>query len=183
MGHRQERPGSRAPGRRNGLAPLADAGNPYAANDLALLLGALGRVQEAESLYRQALGKGHLDAANNLAILLEREGRVDEAEALYRSALRGGGPYAALNLGDLLERADRLAEAAALYRRALKQRLEARGARVGHARAEDGQPGRSRVPLPRRHRTGRPPRGGRPRRTAHFPRSAARSRRMPRASG
>ncbi|MBB4789226.1 tetratricopeptide repeat protein [Streptomyces rapamycinicus] len=99
--------------------PLADAGNPYAANDLALLLGELGRAQEAESLYRQALGKGHLDAANNLAVLLEREGRVDEAEALYRSALRGGDPYAALNLGDLLERADRLAEAAALYRRAL----------------------------------------------------------------
>lgn len=100
--------------------PLADEGNPYAANDLAILLGGSDHAESAEALYRRAIAKGHLDAANNLAVLLEKEGRTDEAEALYRQALENGDPYAACNLADLLGRTGRLAEALALYRRALK---------------------------------------------------------------
>lgn len=77
--------------------------DPATANsytDLAFVLEALGRYDEAEALHRQALAacepaaeSDHLDASshrrcNNLAILLYRQGRkLDEAEALLRRAV------------------------------------------------------------------------------------------------
>lgn len=58
----------------------------------------VGRYDEAEPLYRealavteQALGKQHADYAsslNNLALLLDTTGRYDEAEPLYREAVQ-----------------------------------------------------------------------------------------------
>jgi len=61
----------------------------YHAN-LALVLKALGRREEAETAFRRALAlkPGQADALNNLANLLSDDGRDAEAETCYREALR-----------------------------------------------------------------------------------------------
>ncbi|MEU7583610.1 hypothetical protein AB0B50_39235 [Streptomyces sp. NPDC041068] len=67
--------------------PLADDGDAAASNNLAVLLAADGRTEEAEQLYRHAHTNGNLKATYNLAILLillEEDGRTEEAAALRR---------------------------------------------------------------------------------------------------
>ena len=64
-----------------------------------VFLKLLGRVGEAEPLYREALvgrkrilGKDHpetLGSINNLAALLYEQGKYDQAEPLYREAVAG----------------------------------------------------------------------------------------------
>lgn len=111
-----------------------------ALNNLAKSYASVGRYEEAEPLFREALeiarntiGTEHADYAiglSNLADLLRATGRVEEAEPLYREALeitrvtRGPGhPDFALdlnNLAVLLETTDRFEEAETLYREALE---------------------------------------------------------------
>jgi tetratricopeptide (TPR) repeat protein len=108
-------------------------------NNLAQLLRATDRPDEAEPLYRRALdidqaalGPNHPRIAghlNNLAQLLHAINRVSEAESLYRRALaideESFGPdhpriaTHLSNLATLLKARGRLKEAEALYRRAL----------------------------------------------------------------
>ncbi|MBV8269757.1 MAG: tetratricopeptide repeat protein [Planctomycetaceae bacterium] len=57
----------------------------YILSDLAGLLRDQGRYEEAELLYRRALGIVY--TLNNLAGLLRTQGRYEEAEPLYRRAL------------------------------------------------------------------------------------------------
>jgi len=66
-------------------------------NNLALLLHAQGKYDQAEPLYRRAveidekvLGKDHPDVAiqcNNLARLLQDQGKYDQAEPLFLRAM------------------------------------------------------------------------------------------------
>jgi tetratricopeptide (TPR) repeat protein len=117
--------------------------HPYtltAVNNLALTLQNLGRLDEAESLYRRALagkeiaaGPDHRDtltSVHNLADLLQLRGRYDESERLFRWALAGKekalGPEhpstlnSAKALATLLYDTRRYDEAAALFERALR---------------------------------------------------------------
>lgn len=109
-------------------------------NNLATLLRAMGRYEEAEPLFRQALeideatiGRQHPEYAtrlNNLAGLLRDMGRYEEAEPLLRQALeideatigRQHPDYATHlnNLASLLCNMDRYEEAEPLYRQALE---------------------------------------------------------------
>ena len=109
-------------------------------NNLAGLLAATGRSEEAEPLYRQALeidretlGERSPDYANrlnNLASLLQSTGRHEEAEPLYRQALEIGREtlgerhpdYGARlnNLAGSLQATRRHEEAERLYRQALE---------------------------------------------------------------
>jgi tetratricopeptide (TPR) repeat protein len=67
------------------------------------LLAELGRLDEAETVYRQLVAEGDPEAANDLGLLLhDRAGRLDEAEALFRSAMAAGHVHAPMNLGRLL---------------------------------------------------------------------------------
>ena len=110
-----------------------------AMNDLALLLKATNRLDEAELLMRQALaideqsyGPEHPNVAirlNNLAMLLKATSRLSEAEPLMRRALAideqsygPDHPNVAIdlnNLATLLQATNRLSEAEPLMRRAL----------------------------------------------------------------
>ncbi|SMX27674.1 photosystem I assembly protein Ycf3 [Pelagimonas phthalicica] len=111
-----------------------------ALNNHAGLLETMGRYDEAEPLYRQALqigketlGKSHPNYAirlNNLAELLRNAGRYDEAEPLYRQALQiaketlgENHPNYAIalnNLAGLLGSTGRYEEAEPLYLQALQ---------------------------------------------------------------
>ena len=108
-------------------------------NNLALLLRATNRLDEAEPLMRRALaidessfGEEHPEVAtdlNNLALLLQATNRLDEAEPLMRRALAidessfgEEHPKVAIhlnNLASLLQATNRLDEAERLMRRAL----------------------------------------------------------------
>ena len=110
-----------------------------ALNNLAQLLQATNRLDEAEPLMRRALaidehsyGAEHPDVArdlNNLGQLLQATNRLDEAEPLLRRALAidehsygAEHPEVATdlnNLGSLLQATNRLDEAEPLLRRAL----------------------------------------------------------------
>ncbi|WP_299654217.1 tetratricopeptide repeat protein [uncultured Tateyamaria sp.] len=110
-----------------------------ALNNLAESYRSLGRFEEAEPLYREALeidrdvlDERHPDYAirlNNLAGLLRDTGRFEEAEPLFREALEigrevlgGRHPDVAVrlnNLADLLQDTGRIEEAEPLFREAL----------------------------------------------------------------
>ncbi|MEM0922927.1 MAG: tetratricopeptide repeat protein [Pseudomonadota bacterium] len=119
-----------------------------ALNNLALRYKALGRYEESEPLYRQAIeigvtsiGKKHRYYAtrlNNLANLLKDMGRYEEAEPLYREAIEIGEAtngtahpnYAGSlnNLASLLKDMGRYEEAEPLYRQA----IDLGGASIGN---------------------------------------------------
>ncbi|HEX2095280.1 MAG TPA: tetratricopeptide repeat protein [Longimicrobiaceae bacterium] len=121
-------------------------------HELARLLRARGRLDEAESLYRRALeGSGRvlgpehpdtLTSVSNLALLLWERGRPDEAERLFRRALEARervlGPEhphtltSVNNLAGLLDTRGRPDEAEPLYRRALEVRERVLGPEHPH---------------------------------------------------
>ncbi|MDG1207799.1 MAG: tetratricopeptide repeat protein [Paracoccaceae bacterium] len=84
------------------IAEFEDGSEEHATalNEHALTLRTMGRYEEAELLYRQAIeidkatiGEAHPDYAmrlHNLAALLEAMGRYEEAEPLYRQAIEIG---------------------------------------------------------------------------------------------
>ncbi|MEV4136721.1 tetratricopeptide repeat protein [Dactylosporangium sp. NPDC049742] len=94
----------------------ADVGDGQCHYYLGLTLGDLGRSDEAERHYREAIRLGEPFARNNLANLLAQKGADDEAEAMYRAAISSGWPDAAYNLGVLLTRRGRVQEAEECYR-------------------------------------------------------------------
>ena len=61
-------------------------------HNLGDLYSSQGQMQEAEAMYRRALGTRAyltLDKADNLAILYTNHGRMHEAEAMHQRALEG----------------------------------------------------------------------------------------------
>ncbi len=147
----------------NQAVALFEAGDPRAeevfaealktAEDLPLLQGRLllnlglirerlGRLEEAEALYRTALRRaeevGNLEAMgrawNNLGAFFHRQGRKEEAEAAYREALRLAREsrewvltaVAMANLAELKEDRAALEEAIALLEEAGQESLAAR---------------------------------------------------------
>ncbi len=121
-----------------------------ALNDLAGNYESQGRYQEAEPLYKRAIGidehglpAGHPDLArdyNNLALLYWKQGRYQEAEPLYKramgieeKALRAGHPDIAVvinNLALLYRTQGRYQEAEPLYKRAI--RIDEKALPAGH---------------------------------------------------
>lgn len=103
------------------VAKLTD--HPEAHNNLAAVLQALGRSDEAERTYRRAieLNPALAVAHSNLGALLLAQGRREEAEAELQRALAHapGLADAHLNLGNLRRQAGDLAGAEACYRRAI----------------------------------------------------------------
>lgn len=98
-------------------------GNAEVHNNHGAMLQRLGRSQEAEDTFRQALAlrPDYLEARYNLALTLQAVNRLDEAEAEYRRALTVNPAHAEShhNLGNVLKALDRLPEAEAAYRQAL----------------------------------------------------------------
>ena len=108
-------------------------------NNLASVVNAQGRFEEAEGLFREALaidratiGERHPEYAthlNNLASVVREQGRLEEAEGLFREALEidratigEGHPDYAIhlnNLADVVQAQGRFEEAEGLYREAL----------------------------------------------------------------
>ncbi|WP_074785559.1 tetratricopeptide repeat protein [Roseovarius tolerans] len=122
-----------------------------ALNEHAVNSKSLGRYEEAEGLYREALeidratiGEGHSNYAtslNNLALVVEAQGRYAEADGLYREVLaidratigERHQTYAIglNNLAVVVQAQGRYAEAERLYREALE---------IGRATLGEGHP-------------------------------------------
>jgi tetratricopeptide (TPR) repeat protein len=92
----------------------------------ALSLHQLGRLHEAEQLYRALLASvpAHADAQNNLGHVLEALNRPEDAVRHYTKAIetKPDFPEAFLNLGNALQTLGRYDEAIARYASALKTR-------------------------------------------------------------
>jgi tetratricopeptide (TPR) repeat protein len=108
------------------LARRAIAGNsavPIYYFDLALILSAMKRWEEAIAAYQQLLGlqPKHAQGWNNLGILLTSLGRSEEAISAYRQALTLTPDAAEVinNLGNALHYQGRADEAIAMYQRVL----------------------------------------------------------------
>jgi tetratricopeptide (TPR) repeat protein len=91
-----------------------------------LALHRLGRVSEAEQIYRQVLAAqpDHADALQLLAVIVQNAGQVAEAEALFRRSLRANAkqPIVWYNLGRLLFASGRFQETLDACDRAIKLR-------------------------------------------------------------
>ena len=94
--------------------------------NLAMVLGHLGRHEEAVAAARQALAlrPDYPEALNNLGVSLGALGHADAAIAAYELAVRGRADYAEawVNLAHILRRHDRHEEAEASFRRAVALR-------------------------------------------------------------
>jgi tetratricopeptide (TPR) repeat protein len=90
---------------------------------LGITLQELGRLEEAEASYTQAIAfePDLAEAYNNLSTTLQELGRLDEAEASYTQAIGLKPDYteAHNNLGNTLKELGRLEEAEASYRQAI----------------------------------------------------------------
>tara|TARA_R110000796_G_scaffold172442_3_gene289483 strand:+ start:78 stop:1121 length:1044 start_codon:yes stop_codon:yes gene_type:complete len=86
-------------------------------------LKGLGKLDEAEASYRQAIAlePDYTVAHYNLGITLQDLGRLEESETSYRQAiaLEPGFTEIHYNLGNMLQELDRLDEAEASYRQAI----------------------------------------------------------------
>jgi tetratricopeptide (TPR) repeat protein len=91
---------------------------PEARADLARLLVATGRCEEAESTLRVGVANSEVESFLPLGNLLSDGGRVAEAEDLYRQGFALGDAHSAYNLSRDLDRAGRTAEAEEWLRRA-----------------------------------------------------------------
>lgn len=85
---------------------------PAARADLAHLLKATGKVDEAEAVLRAGVAVREVVSFLPLANLLDESGRTDEAESLFREGYALGDAYSAYNLSLILDRDDRPEEAA-----------------------------------------------------------------------
>lgn len=98
-------------------------GNAEAHNNHGVMLQRLGRLQDAEDAFREALAlrDDYLEARYNLALVLHATHRLPEAEAEYRRALTIHPAHAEShhNLGNVLKILGRLQEAEIAYRQAL----------------------------------------------------------------
>ena len=102
--------------------PAASAGVPWALFRLAELLDELGRLEEAELLWREAVaagGAGHGAALQRLQLCLERQGRVSEAEQALLAGIASGVDRAYTSLWHFMWRHDRLDEAVVMARHAV----------------------------------------------------------------
>jgi CHAT domain-containing protein len=103
-------------------------------HNLAWLYEDLGRFDEAEALYLDALagddGADAITTVNNLAWLLEKAGRFEESERRYREGLAQDPDHDSLldGLGVLLSRTDRVEEAIEVLTRSLALREARDGA-------------------------------------------------------
>jgi tetratricopeptide (TPR) repeat protein len=104
--------------------PAATQLTPGEAFRQAVSLHQLGRLHEAEQLYRALLASmpAHADAQNNLGHLLEALNRPEEALRHYANAIeiKPDYPEALLNLGNALQALGRHEEAIARYASALR---------------------------------------------------------------
>jgi predicted O-linked N-acetylglucosamine transferase (SPINDLY family) len=104
-----------------------------------------GRLQEAESLYRQILAvqPNHADALHLLGVVHRKSGNLDSAIALIRRALgiNPSCPNANFNLGNALRDHGQVDEAMAAYRQsiALRQNLPQAWHNLGCLLREKGQ--------------------------------------------
>jgi predicted negative regulator of RcsB-dependent stress response len=78
----------------DGLRARADAGDEYAARELADLLAECGDLDEAEQILRGLADAGDEYAARELSGLLIKQGRREEAERLRRFGLNPDGSIA-----------------------------------------------------------------------------------------
>lgn len=122
-----------------GKIGAAIAANPGAApfhGNLGTALQALGRLDEAQKSYEQAvrLDRRYADAHNNLGALHEKRQRWREAAASYRAAIaaRPEFPEAHNNLGHLLRKSGALEESAKHFLEALRLRPDYGDAHRGH---------------------------------------------------
>ena len=94
--------------------------------NLAMVLGHLGRHEEAVAAARRALAlrADYPEALNNLGVSLNALGRNEAAIAAFETALAGRADYAEawINLGDILRRCCRHEAAEASFRRAIALR-------------------------------------------------------------
>jgi tetratricopeptide (TPR) repeat protein len=100
-----------------------DDANVDALNLAAACARALGRPDDAEAFWRQALGRepGHAASWNNLAILLQQQRRYAEAAEAFQRALQLHPDYAEAhnNLGLLFQQVGAFEQAASSHERAL----------------------------------------------------------------
>lgn len=91
--------------------------------NLGVILHELGRFDEAELSYREAIAlkSDYANAYGNLGVTLYDLGRLEEAEAIYREAitLQSNYPNAYNNLGNTLKDRGKLVEAMASYSQAI----------------------------------------------------------------
>ncbi|MEU6990587.1 hypothetical protein ABZ953_08030 [Streptomyces sp. NPDC046465] len=78
-------------------------GNAYALIELANNREKVGRLKEAESLYRALIGSGDNAPLAPLANLMKKAGKLKEAESLYWRAIETGSTYAMCRLSELKE--------------------------------------------------------------------------------
>ena len=83
-----------------------------------------GKLQEAESLYREVLQiePNHLAANHNLGVLLQNIGKLEEAESCYKKVIKLKPDFAEAhyNLGITLKKLDKLKDAEESYKKAIK---------------------------------------------------------------
>ncbi|TDC02210.1 hypothetical protein E1091_01220 [Micromonospora fluostatini] len=101
------------------MRPLADAGDPLAMFNLAVLISRRTAWDEAMDWYRRAADAGHTAAMVNLGMILRESGEDDEAAQWYRRAADHGHMTAMTNLGVLRKIGGDHAGAAYWYRQAV----------------------------------------------------------------
>jgi tetratricopeptide (TPR) repeat protein len=99
------------------------SGNYVAHNDLGVMLGSRGQLDEAIEHFQKALEirPDYPEGHNNLGIALRRKGRLDEAIEHFKEAVKIAPTFADAyyNLGNALMQNGRLGEAMKEYRKAL----------------------------------------------------------------
>lgn len=104
------------------VAIAPETASPIDAYNMAVILDGLGRKDEAEDLYRSAVGKdpSFAQAWANLGVLLREAGNPEESEKALRKAIEADASYAPAwsSLGILLNQTERDDEAEEAFRKA-----------------------------------------------------------------